>query len=195
MRKIKEKNDYSIKCAGNWKHFQSFGWQHAYDGELIEPERYVIWNIENRDSNILEQSNSAAIQEIMKWYLVHGFAHIERHYHWACGWTEAIVMPVYTLKGYISQTFWYFIDHVLARLENCPILDENDYSERELQQQYDNAMDAIHWYERDYDKDFSESEKNEIYYVLSEDYFSQHGSDWYPNMQAVIDCVQKVGLE
>lgn len=76
--------------------------------------------IQTRDSNCLETSNFAAALEMLggecETVEVHRFG------HWGPGWYEIIL---------VSPERAAAVDDIAASLENYPVLDENDLSERE----------------------------------------------------------------
>ena len=87
----------------------------------------------HRDSDLLDQSNAAAIEESLEPF-THGKtpdAVAEHHHHWACGWVDGFSIRVF--RGHrITKAFRKY--HELAeRLTQYPVLDEEDYSRREYE--------------------------------------------------------------
>lgn len=93
-------------------------------GEESREEWYVLPCRRNRDSGCLEESNFHTAVE----RLGGDGADVEVHRfgHWACGWYEIIVVRPNSAAHYQACA----IDEAL---ENYPILDEDDFSERERQ--------------------------------------------------------------
>lgn len=77
---------------------------------------------QNRDSGQLDQSNFAAALALLggesEDVEVHSFN------HWACGWFEIIIVRPGTLAADLAET-------IEGRLEDYPVLDEEDLSSRE----------------------------------------------------------------
>lgn len=89
------------------------------------PERQdwlVLPTSRTRDSGVLDESNFTAALELLggegEDVEVHRFG------HWACGWFEVILVCPDTDAAIKAE-------EVEACLENYPVLDEDDYSERE----------------------------------------------------------------
>src|SRR3990167_284451 len=82
----------------------------------------------NRDSDLLEESNfNAAVQ------LIGGEGEdcqVHRFGHWACGWFELILVRPASQAHEAAAG-------IVARLEDYPILDEDDYGRR----QYDSVVE------------------------------------------------------
>ena len=122
-------------AAGNWKTFESFAWHR----DLNDADQWTIIYTHNRDSGLLDQSNTAAIDKAMEPFLG-GDVASEHHYHWACGWIDGYSIRVYR-RGRITKAFKAY--HELARrMADYPLLDESDYSSREYEATIDNLADA-----------------------------------------------------
>lgn len=108
------------------------GWPNSYYGDF--PDFYVFLG-RSRDSSILEDSNFCAALDLLG-----GESEdivIERAGHWACGWVEHIAInPDNSDKVRIAE-------EILERLEDYPVLDEEDFSEREFEE-YAEEFEA--WY-------------------------------------------------
>lgn len=138
----KEKEIYSAAqdAAGNWKKFKSFYWRN-------EPEEnsndWAIFYTSNRDSDISEQSNAAAIEKIMETFCQEddngNFDCVrESHNHWAVGYVDGFAIKVFADdNGAITPAFrtWCGIQ---SRLEDYSILDEDDFSLREYEATIEN---------------------------------------------------------
>lgn len=106
----------------------------------------------NRDSDLLTESNWYTAEKLFKdefggecseegeetWF-------IARFNHWACGWLEMLFVPIAGKPEIIE-----FANNMALRLEDYPILDDDDYYQRE--------NDAI-W---DYWKSLSYTEKRAL---------------------------------
>ena len=56
--------DAAKKASGNWQHFDSFIW--FRDSELEDADQWAVIYTSNRDSGLLDQSNSAVIAKAME---------------------------------------------------------------------------------------------------------------------------------
>lgn len=118
-------------CAGNWQKFECFAWT----GDPPNSHLYMIYNYSNRDSTLLTESNAAYIEKTLKKYQS---VHFECHNHWAVGYVNAIVIKVYRKdEKTINEGFKKFCE-IMAQLEEYPVLDETDYSNREYEATIEN---------------------------------------------------------
>lgn len=115
------------EAAGNWRKFESFVWDHAYDADADD---WCIVYTSNRDSGLLDKSNEAAIAEAMEPFFDVDDPDIRResHNHWAVGHVDGYAIRVYR-GGEITAAFraWRELQEAL---EDYPVLDEEDYSRR-----------------------------------------------------------------
>jgi hypothetical protein len=113
------------EAAGNWRKFKDFAWH----GQPDQADKWCIVYTHNRDSGLLKQSNAKAIEAMLKPYM--GKTVIaERQNHWACGWVGGYAIKVYLKNGQISKAFQVWCD-IQEGLANYPVLDDEDYSEKE----------------------------------------------------------------
>jgi len=123
-------------AAGNWKEFDNFGWDRKYDEGS---EDLFLYYPEHRDSTILEHSNSETIQKIM--FEDNDFGDdvwSEEHGHWGVGWAKCLVVRVYDSNREITPAFTQLYE-IMSALANYPVLDEEDYCQRE----YDETISNI----------------------------------------------------
>lgn len=116
-------------CVANWREFDSFGWH----GRPDDADRWAIFYTVNRDSGLADQSNACAIEKEMARHLnVDGSPDVraERHGHWACGWVDGWAIRVFGPDGSVTDAFRSYCA-IRIQLEQYPILDETDYSNRE----------------------------------------------------------------
>ena len=133
-------NEAAIKAAGNWQRFQCFVW--FRDRELNDAQQWAVIYSHNRDSGLLDQSNAAMIGKALKPFTEGDDPDVafESHLHWAVGHIDGFSVRVFR-NGDITQAFEAY--HELAQqLAGYPILDESDYSERELEATLENIKDA-----------------------------------------------------
>ena len=129
------------KAAGNWKRFDSFVW--FRDRELEDADQWSVIYTHNRDSGLLDQSNSHVISQSMESFTEGDEPDVvfESHSHFAVGHVDGFSVRVFNATGNITAAFRAY--HELAeRLDDYPILDEADYSNREFEATLDNIKDA-----------------------------------------------------
>lgn len=102
------------------------GWDSLdnYIGDIPEPE-WLCLLTRSRDSDCLTESNwHCALQELGG---ESDNVSIERFGHWACGWWEALSVRAGTPEHAKAKD-------IAERLEGYPVLDEDDFSERESEE-------------------------------------------------------------
>lgn len=129
------------QAAGNWATFRDFSWHRA--SELDSPGDWYITYTHHRDSGLLDQSNAAAIEQALQPFTEGDDPDVvaEHHHHWGVGWIEGWSIRVFH-NGSITEAFRAY--HELAqRLDDYPILDDEDYSRRQYDATLDNFADAV----------------------------------------------------
>lgn len=127
--------DYAKEFEGNWRRFPSFAWRDAPD----DATAWGVFNTHNRDSGLLAQSNASVFQRELEASCFEEDVQAEHANHWACGWVDGFAVRVRAAdSGAFTPAFIKLVELVTA-LESYPVLDENDYSQRE----YDAAVEAI----------------------------------------------------
>ena len=118
------------RMTGNWRDFNCFAWSRGYD--LEDADRWCVWYTSSRDAGLLEQSNEQAINERLRPFSEGDAPDVvfERHSHWAVGYLDGLSIRVYRPDGSITPAFGEFC-RIKEALANYPILNEQDYSERE----------------------------------------------------------------
>jgi len=96
---------------------------------------------QNRDSGELDQSNFAAALALLGGES--DTVQVYRFGHWACGWFEIIIVAPNSPAVAIAED-------IAARLEDYPVLDESDFSDREWTS-YAESWDS--WAARDFRRD------------------------------------------
>lgn len=136
-----ELEDAAKKAAGNWQRFNAFVWWR--DRELADADQWAIIYTHHRDSGLLDQSNAAFIAKALKPFteVFDPDVVMESHHHWAVGSISGFSIRVFDRQGEITEAFAKY--HELAEaMDQYPILDESDYSERELKATLENIEDA-----------------------------------------------------
>ncbi len=139
------------KFRGNWKKFESFHW---YNDEIEDKDNWGQYSLETRDSGILERSNSACIQKVMREADPEGQDYtIEQHGHWACGYVTVLCVRVYKpevalqeaaekmgmrlvpeIEEPTTKAFRAFSE-LADSLESYPSLDDSGFSDMEYKAQ------------------------------------------------------------
>lgn len=118
--------------AGNWKsfQFQRFAWDHRYGSDVIpDPKNWTVIYTNHRDATLIEQSNAAMIDKLLQPYISRGSVVPETHAHWAMGYVSGYAIRVRTRHGRITSAYKAYC-RIQDRLENYPLLDEEEYSNR-----------------------------------------------------------------
>ena len=120
---MKQLKEYAIKNAFNTR--MNAGGIDSYDNyigkDLVDAVMVIS---QSRDSQTLEQSNFAVAFEMLGGKETDDLE-IHRMGHWACGWVETITVNPKNIK-LLTKAF-----EIKQALENYPVLDDSDYSERE----------------------------------------------------------------
>ena len=117
----------------------------------------------------------------------------ERHSHWAVGHLDGFSIRVLRPDGTITPAFEEFC-RIKEALEAYPILNEQDYAEREFVETLDNYRSEM-WRE----KDSSEGWESEVYSYFSDncmDEFIENRDDrggWAPR-EKIVEALQALGL-
>jgi hypothetical protein len=135
-----ELKDAAKEAAGNWMDFNCFVW--FREKEVRDPENWAIVYTHHRDSGLLDQSNSSVIRKAMLPFVESGDVVFENHSHWAVGHIDGFSIRVYR-RGKITKAFRIY--HELRQcIDDYPILDESDYSDREYEATVEN-IDLAAW--------------------------------------------------
>jgi hypothetical protein len=156
--------DAATEAAGNWKSWTCFIWDRERD--LDDADDWAIDYTHNRDSALLAQSNADAINEAMERFTEGDDSDVvmESHSHWAVGHVDGFSIRIYR-GGEITEAFKTY--HELSeQLAEYPILDEEDYSERELEATLENINDAA-WRLKD-EYTLPEGWESDVYSWLSD---------------------------
>ena len=156
-------DDAAKEAAGNWKRFHCFVW---YRDEIEDADNWSIIYTHHRDSGLLDQSNASVINKSLAPFTDGDDPDVvmESHNHWAVGSIEGFSLRVFR-DGKITDAFKAY--HELAEaMDQYPILDESDYSERELEATWENIPLAAYGVKDDYE--------------LPEDW-AEHIYDWLSN--------------
>ncbi len=128
--------DAAREMVGNWQDFHCFVWWR--EREVEDAQDWAIIYTHNRDSGLLDQSNAHVIAEALASFAEGNDSDVvfESHSHWAVGHVDGFSIRV-VRNGQITEAFKTYND-LAERMADYPILDESDYSERELEATFEN---------------------------------------------------------
>ena len=137
------------EAAGNWRSWTCFVWDRLR--EIHDPECWSMLYTHNRDSGLLDQSNAAAIADVLRPFSESENPDLvfESHAHCAGGPVDGFSIRV-NRDGEITEAF-RACHGLMERLEAYPVLDESDYSRREYDAALENIEDAAWRFKSTYD--------------------------------------------
>jgi hypothetical protein len=156
--------DAAKAAAGNWRRFHCFVW--FRDKELKRPDDWAIIYTHNRDSGLLDESNSSVIHSEMQPFAEGDDPDVvfESHSHWAVGHVDGFSIRVFK-RGRITKSFRKYHE-LVEQMDVYPILDESDYSDREYEATISNVEDAAWRLKKEFD--LPEGWVGEVFSWLSE---------------------------
>ncbi len=184
------------EAAGNWRSFQCFAWSRGY-AELDDPDNWAIVYTHHRDSGLLDESNAEAIAEAMRPFVEadteNPDVYEEHHSHWAVGWIDGYAIRVFR-DGEITDAFRAWFD-LNQQLDDYPVLDEEDYSNREHEATLENIESAA----LGMDYDLPEGWESEVFSWLWEHDQSavenQDDQGGYPTQEQLDAAFDALGYE
>jgi len=186
--------DAATKAAGNWQRFTCFVW--FRDSEITDADQWAVIYTHHRDSGLLDQSNAAVIRRSLVPFTEGDDPDVvfESHSHWAVGHIDGFSVRVFR-DGTITDAFRTY--HELAvRIDDYPILDESDYSERELEATFANITDAAWRLKNDFE--LPEDWESDVFSWLSDhnDRALENTDDQggYPDEDALRDAFEALGF-
>ena len=132
--------DAAQAAAGNWRSFDCFFWLRGDD--LPDAENWTVIYTHHRDSDLMDQSNAAAIEAELDTFTQGNNPDVvaESHSHFLVGWMGGFSIRVFK-RGRITEAFRKW--HELAqRLADYPVLNTDDYSRRQYEATLDNLPEA-----------------------------------------------------
>ncbi len=182
-------DEAALKAAGNWQRFNSFVW---FRDEIEDADQWAVLYTHNRDSGLLDQSNASVIAEAMQPFSETDNPDVvfESHSHWAVGHVDGISIRVYLPSGEITEAFQKY--HELAEaMDDYPVLDETDYSNREYEATIANIADAAWRLKNEFD--LPDGFEHEVYSWLDDNRSGElENSDdqgGYPSEDALKDAL------
>ena len=183
------------QAAGNWQHFNCFVWFRR--NEIEDAEDWSVIYTHHRDSGLLDQSNASAIEKKLE-PLAEGDDPdlvFESHNHWAVGHVDGFSLRVFK-DGKITEAFETYHE-LVQRLADYPVLDEEDYSEREFEATLENIKDASWKLKNDFV--LPEGWESEVYSWLSDNRSGEiencDDQGGYPSEAALSEAFDALGFE
>jgi len=141
--------DAAKEAAGNWREFHCFVW--FRDSEVKDADNWSIIYTHHRDSGLLDQSNASVIRKAMMPFTEGNNPDVvfESHNHWAVGFIDGFSIRVFK-RGRITKAFRKYHD-LAQQMDDYPILDETDYSNREFDATAENIEDAAWRLKKEFD--------------------------------------------
>ena len=157
----------ATQLAGNWRRFECFVWHRGHN--LPDAADWMIWYTTSPQSGLIEESNHAAMAARLSRYADGDDPDLfrEQHSHWVVGTLTGISLRVFRADGTITDAFREFC-RIQEAIDGYPILDEQDYADREYAATLANYRDEM-WGLRDH---LPAGWAGEVY-----DYFCDHGHD------------------
>lgn len=186
----------AAKAAGNWKRFDSFVW--FRDRELEDADQWSVIYTHNRDSRLLDQSNAHVITKAMESFTEGDDPDVvfESHSHWAVGHVDGFSLRVFDKHSEITPAFKAYHD-LAERMDEYPILDESDFSNREYEATLDNIKDAAWRLKNDFT--LPEGWEGEVYSWLSDhrsgEVESRDDLGGYPTEEALRAAFEALAFE
>jgi hypothetical protein len=181
-------------AAGNWQDFTCFWWIRKQ--EIPDPENWAIIYTHHRDSGLLDQSNAAAIAQVLAPFADADDPDVvfESHAHWAVGHVDGFSIRVFK-SGNITPGFQRYHELTIS-LADYPVLDEDDYSQREYEATLEN-IPIVAWRLKD-EYELPEDWVGQVY-----SWFSEHDctaiencddQGGYPSEEQLVDAFAALGF-
>jgi hypothetical protein len=150
------------------KKMQTFDEMHEKCGSCMYWGDYGTWLVclgQHRDSNCIDRSNFRIAQQELE-AINSDCCVIERENHWAVGWVEHLLINPANAQAVAAG------EAIKQRLENYPVLDEEDWSNLEQEEAEQAWKDCYNWKERI-------------------EYIRKHESQFeFPDFKCMLDCVR-----
>jgi len=152
------------QAAGNWRKFECFVWHRR--SEIADPDNWAILYTHHRDSGFLDQSNASVIEKALEPFTEGDDPDVvfESHQHWAVGHIDGFSVRVFR-NGEITDAYRTY-RRLQEGIADYPVLDEEDYSNREYEATLENMRDTAWRLKREFD--LPEGWEGEAYGWLSD---------------------------
>ena len=180
--------------AGNWQRFECFVWYRRHD--LTDAANWLIWYTSHRDAGVLSQSNDAVIRRRLEPFSGGNDPDLvfEQHSSWIVGHVDGFSIRVFGPDGTITDAFREFC-RLNERLDDYPILDEQDYGDRDYAATLENYACEM-WEQRDALPEGWEAEVHSWFRGNDQDSHTENRDDqggWAPR-EAITEALTDLGL-
>lgn len=180
--------------VGNWQKFNCFAWHRGHD--LDDADRWAIFYTSGRDAGLLDQSNHEQFAKALAPFMEADDPDVvaESHNHWAVGYLDGFSIRAFDKNGGITDAFRAFA-RLKAKLADYPILNEEDYSQREYEATLENYSSEM-WAMK---KELPEGWEGEVYSWFSDNghgRYTENRDDQggYAPREKITEALQDLGL-
>ena len=155
------------QLAGNWQKFECFCWFRSDD--LPDAADWMVWYTSSPQSGLIDLSNQKEMADRLAPLAAGDDPDLvfEQHSSWVVGHLDGFSIRVFRADGSPTAAFEAFC-HIQEALDGYPILDEQDYGDREYAATLDNYRGEMWWLKGE----LPEGWAGEVY-----DWFGDHGHD------------------
>jgi len=190
--------------AGNFTKWSCFVLDRQIKELMVPTSDWCIVYTSNRDSDLLDESNEAALLKRLKDHLGWiGDGHdVEecRHSCWANGYRDGLYLRVYR-DGKVTDAFRVYAQ-AMHDMEQYPILDDDDHTRRVSEQTSLNVLDVVKTVAGRNDTTPAYEEAGDQAHYLVEDWLSEnedgeledHGNGGYPSTESVTRAMLALGF-
>lgn len=181
------------ELAGNWLKFECFCWHRRHD--LPDAANWLIYYTSSPQSGLIEESNQKVMTDRLTKYAEGDDPDLafEEHSHWVVNSLTGISLRVFQADGTITNAFREFC-RIQEAIDGYPILDEQDYSDREYEATLGNYRNEM-WQSRGELPDGWEGEVYDWFRDNGHDSFTENRDDqggWAPR-EAITNALRHVG--
>ena len=159
--------DLANDHAGNWKRMDSFAW--FRESEIDDSDQWAIIYTHHRESGLLDRSNAGVIGKAMMPFTERDNDDpdvvMENHSHFAVGWIAGFSIRCLDPEGKVTGAFKQYAE-LHEAMDQYPILDEEDFSNREYEATVENIVDAARSFDDEYE--LPNDWQHEVYGWLSD---------------------------
>jgi len=160
-----------------------FSW---YEKPEWNDNNIVLYHYQTRDSGLIEESNGQYIEKQFKQYN-DDTVQFQDFNHWTCGWIKAIAVKIHNDENEFTEAFLTLCD-IFEKLDDYPLLDEDDYSTREWESVQRSIKEAVSFWARNHDE-LTEVDEDKIGYIISQD--CEISEDYYPSDEEIEEAYQE----
>ena len=159
----------AAEVAGNWRKFEGFVWYRGHD--LPDAANWMVWYTGSPQSGLIDESNRRVTTDRLAKFAAGDDPDIvfEEHSHWVVGHLHGFSVRVVGPDGAATDACREFC-RVQEALDGYPVLDEQDYDDREYAATLENYAREM-WGQKD---ELPEGWAGEVY-----DWFEGRGHQEY----------------